>query len=83
MYTYSLYLNHLYENKKLSPSGQNRQKSSLTIWHGILSAELTKTHPFRLLFGDFAHWSRCNRYKKESFLVSLVKLDNLKNTHYI
>jgi len=27
----------------------------LTIWHGILSAELTKTHSFRLL-GDFAHW---------------------------
>jgi len=22
----------------------------------ILSAELTKTHSFRLLFGDFAHW---------------------------
>jgi len=29
----------------------------LTIWHGILSAELKKkTHSFRLIFGDFAHW---------------------------
>jgi len=29
----------------------------LTTWHCILSAELTKTHCFRLtLFGDFAHW---------------------------
>jgi len=27
----------------------------LTIWHCILSAEITKTHSFRLLFGDFAH----------------------------
>jgi len=27
-----------------------------------LSAELTKTHSFRLFFGDFAHWvySACN-----------------------
>jgi len=28
----------------------------LTIWHCILSAELIKTHSFRLLFGDFANW---------------------------
>jgi len=28
----------------------------LTIWHCILSAELTKTHFFGLFFGDFAHW---------------------------
>jgi len=28
----------------------------LTKWHYILSAELTKTHSFTLLFKDFAHW---------------------------
>jgi len=29
----------------------------LTTWHCILSAELTKTHSFKLFFfGDFAHW---------------------------
>jgi len=28
----------------------------LTTWHCILSGELTKTHSFRLVFGDFAHW---------------------------
>jgi len=28
----------------------------LTIWHCILIAELTKTHFFRLFFGDFAYW---------------------------
>jgi len=27
-----------------------------TILHCILSAELTKTHSFRLFFVDFAHW---------------------------
>jgi len=35
------------------PSGQNSRKSSLTIWHCILSAELTNTHSFRLLFRRF------------------------------
>jgi len=33
----------------------------LTIWHCILSAELIKTHSFRLLFGDFAHWDIIKR----------------------
>jgi len=28
----------------------------LTTWHFIFSAELTKTHSYRLLFGNFAHW---------------------------
>jgi len=28
----------------------------LTMWHCILSAELTKMHCFRLFFGDFVHW---------------------------
>jgi len=28
----------------------------LTIWHCILSAELTKMHSSRLFFGDFARW---------------------------
>jgi len=27
----------------------------LTIWHCVLSAELTKTHYYRLFFGHFAH----------------------------
>jgi len=27
----------------------------LTIWHCILSAELTRTHSYRLFFGDFAN----------------------------
>jgi len=35
-----------------APSGQNRV--FLTIWHCILSAELTKAHSFRL--GEFAQW---------------------------
>jgi len=26
----------------------------LTIWHCILNAEVTKTHSFRLFFGDFS-----------------------------
>jgi len=30
----------------------------LAIWHGNLSAGLTKTHSSRLFFGDFAHWAR-------------------------
>jgi len=28
----------------------------LTIWHCILSYELTKTHSYRPGFGDFAYW---------------------------
>jgi len=28
----------------------------LTTWYCILSAELTKTHFSRLIFGDFARW---------------------------
>jgi len=27
-----------------------------------LSAELTKTHSFRLFFGDFAHWEHCSTF---------------------
>jgi len=31
----------------------------LTTWHCFLSAELIKTHSFRLFFfGDVAHWLR-------------------------
>jgi len=29
----------------------------LRIWHCNLSADLTKTHPYRPFFGDFAHWA--------------------------
>jgi len=29
----------------------------LTVWHCIMSAELTKTHSFRLFFCDFAYWA--------------------------
>jgi len=34
----------------------------LTTWHCILSAELTKTHSFRLFFSDFAHWDSTDIY---------------------
>jgi len=34
----------------------------LIVWHCILSAELTKTHSFRLFFGDFAHWVTENKF---------------------
>jgi len=41
----------------------------LTIWHCKLSAELTKTHSFRLLFfGDFAHWVK-TLHLKNSLLI--------------
>jgi len=30
----------------------------LTIWRFTLSAELTKTHSFRMFFWQFAHWGR-------------------------
>jgi len=33
-----------------------RRRVLLITWHCILSAELVKTHSFRLFFGDFAHW---------------------------
>jgi len=33
---------------------KSRLWESITIWHCILSAELTKTHS--CFFGDFAHW---------------------------
>jgi len=36
----------------------------LTIWHSILSAELTNTHSFRLFFGDFAHWDDISTVKQ-------------------
>jgi len=44
-----------------------------TIWHCILSAELTKPHSFRRFFGDFAHWeskSNNNRLIVYSFPIS-------------
>jgi len=27
------------------------------MWHCILSAELTRTHSFRMFFENFAHWA--------------------------
>jgi len=48
------------------PSWQNHRKSSRsvfsTIWHCILSAELKKTHPFRLFFWRFCQLGRINCY---------------------
>jgi len=40
----------------------------LTTWHCLLSAELTKTHSFRLFFGDFAYWVACQKYVKRKDL---------------
>jgi len=37
-----------------------RKSVFLTTWHSIFSAELTKTHSFRLFFGDFALWVKCS-----------------------
>jgi len=34
-----------------------RRSVFLTVWHCIMSAELTKTHSFRLFFCDFAYWA--------------------------
>jgi len=47
----TLFKNHI-------PSGKINEKAVrrsvlLTIWHGILSAKLTKTHSFRLFFWRF------------------------------
>jgi len=44
----------------------------LTIRHCILSAELIKTHSFKLLFGDFAHWDI--GYRK--VLLGMIPGDN-------
>jgi len=39
----------------------------LPIWHCIFSAELTKTHYFKLFFfGNFAHWDKMDYSKSDS-----------------
>jgi len=47
----------------------------LTIWHFILSAELTKnallqTVFFRLFFGDCTHWDSIPRFEKQQLKAS-------------
>jgi len=67
--------------KSIFPVGNIAEKvvcrSILTILHCIFSAELTKTHSFRLfLFGNFAHWARSNRIfiSKCQFYIDLKLL---------
>jgi len=47
-------------------------KSPKKRWHCILSAESTKTHFFRLFFGDFAHWDA-------SALKKIISHTNISN----
>jgi len=58
-----------------NPVGKIAEKSVcgsvfLTIWHGILSAELKK-HILsdRLFFDDFAHWEEWRSRKKRLFVT--------------
>jgi len=46
----------LFSFKTKTQWAKSPKKQSLTIWHCILSAELTKNASYDCFFGDFAHW---------------------------
>jgi len=58
----------------------------LTICHCILNAEFTKTHSFRLSFGDFTHWENKPIYVtkiKYKDLRPAQKKNNLKECVFV
>jgi len=60
-----------YPVDKIAKKAVCRSVFFLTKWHCILSAEITKTHSYRLFFGDFAHWVYTKNiftYMKYTFL---------------